>query len=213
MSEQVPNVPAQPVVALDSSVLIGMLQEMKDQRADHHQEMQLLRQQMLDNEAARTLATQQQADMLRDQATQHAADLSAAQLKNSQDIAALAAAIQSTGSNQGLPPETVVPKNYPVISDFKLVRNEQADDRMTYFTFRNSLQHRFELHALFRSAVVRVDLAKKKLTEAAIDAELKLIKQAFDECLSRRPPADDAVPPPAESISKYVVEAHGSCHR
>ena len=43
---EVPGVQAQPVVAVDTSVLVGILQEMRDQRADHAAEMQLLRQQM-----------------------------------------------------------------------------------------------------------------------------------------------------------------------
>ena len=112
---------AQQMAAVDSSLLAGILQQIQEQSTQQRAEMQLLRDQMAHDATARATATEAQAQLLRDQAAQHSAQLLSVQQQHQQDVAALAAAIQSTGGNQGLPPDTVTPKNYPKVDDFKLV--------------------------------------------------------------------------------------------
>lgn len=157
MSDNTPDdVPqAQPLV-VDNSFFGALLQTMQQQSANNQEQLLLLRQQLADQEAARQAAQLQTQQLIADQA----AALKATQEQQAKDFQAIAASIAATGPGQGLSPDILAPRNYPKIDEFKVERNDSSESRLKFFVFRNSLQHRLELHSKFRSACVESERLK-----------------------------------------------------
>ena len=146
MSGDPPGNPSTQII--DPAVFAGILQAITQQNQSSQDQLELLRQQLANQDAARLAAEAQTQRLIADQA-QALKDTQAQQAKEFQ---AIAAALTTTGPNSGLPPEILPPKSYPKIEDFKTERNENTSSRLQFYVFRNALQNRLELHAQFRAA-------------------------------------------------------------